>query len=61
MDPIKGTNVSLEMALIASKAAEIRNKVNLAGTRLAIDNQRLEGQELVKLLESLGTIIDTYV
>ncbi|HOS97396.1 MAG TPA: YjfB family protein [Deltaproteobacteria bacterium] len=60
MDPIRGTNVSLEMALIAAKAQEIQDKVSLAGTKLAIDTQRMEGQELVKMMESLGTIIDTY-
>jgi hypothetical protein len=60
MEPIRGTNVSLEMALIAAKAREIQDKVSLAGTKLAIDTQRMEGQELVKMLESLGTIIDTY-
>lgn len=61
MEPIRGTNVSLEMSLIAAKAAEIRDKVNLAGTKLAIDNQKMEGQEIVKLLEGLGSFIDTYV
>lgn len=60
MDPIRGTNASLEMALIASKAYEIKDKLSLAGAKLAIDNQKLEGQEIVKLLESLGTNIDTY-
>ncbi|HWR67677.1 MAG TPA: YjfB family protein [Desulfomonilia bacterium] len=60
MDPIRGTNVSLEMVMIAAKAAEIRDKVNIAGTKLALDSQRMEGRELVKMLEGLGTIIDTY-
>ena len=60
MEPIRGTNVSLEMALIAAKAAEIRDKVSLAGTKLAINNQKMEGQEIVEMLESLGSIIDTY-
>jgi hypothetical protein len=48
------------MVMIAAKAAEIRDKVNIAGTKLALDSQRMEGRELVKMLEGLGTIIDTY-
>lgn len=61
MEPIRGTNVSLEMALIAAKAAEIRDQVNIAGARLVLDSQRTAGREIVEMLETLGTLIDTYV
>ncbi|HOO36959.1 MAG TPA: putative motility protein [Deltaproteobacteria bacterium] len=61
MEPIRGTNISLALALIDIQAAENQQKASMAGTKLVLDSQRMEGQELVKMLEGLGTVVDTYV
>jgi hypothetical protein len=61
MDPIRGTNVSLDIYLSALKAGDIQNKVALAGVKLALDTQKQLGQDLVNMLENLGANIDTYV
>jgi hypothetical protein len=61
MDPIQGTNVSLDITLSALKAYDTRNKVALAGAKLVLDTQKTMGQDLVKMLENLGANIDTYV
>jgi hypothetical protein len=61
MDPIRGTNVSLNSAVSTLKAADTRDKVSLAGVKLALDTQRQLGQDLVRMLENLGANIDTYV
>ncbi len=61
MDPIQGTNVSLDITLSALKAYDTRNKVALAGVKLVLDTQKTMGQDLVKMLENLGANIDTYV
>jgi hypothetical protein len=61
MDPIQGTNVSLDITLSALKAYDTRNKVALAGAKLVLDTQKTLGQDLVKMLENLGATIDTYV
>jgi hypothetical protein len=61
MDPIQGTNVSLDITLCALKAYDTRNKVALAGAKLVLDTQKTLGQDLVKMLENLGANIDTYV
>jgi hypothetical protein len=60
MDPIQGTNVSLDIFMSALKAGDTRNKVALAGAKLVLDTQKTLGQDLVKMLENLGTNIDTY-
>jgi hypothetical protein len=61
MDPIRGTNVSLDIYLSALKAGDIQNKVALAGVKLALDTQKQLGQDLVNMLVNLGANIDTYV
>ncbi|HPJ92678.1 MAG TPA: YjfB family protein [Deltaproteobacteria bacterium] len=61
MEPIRGTNISLALALIDIQATENQQKASMAGTKLVLDSQRMEGQELVKMLEGLGTVVDTYV
>jgi hypothetical protein len=61
MDPIQGTNVSLDITLSALKAYDTRNKVTLAGAKLVLDTQKTLGQDLVNMLENLGANIDTYV
>jgi hypothetical protein len=61
MDPIRGTNVSLDVALIALKADSTRNSVALASAKLALDTQEIVGNEIVKMIENLGNTIDTYV
>ena len=61
MDPIQGTNVSLDITLCALKAYDTRNKVALASAKLVLDTQKTMGQDLVKMLENLGANIDTYV
>lgn len=61
MDPIRGTNISLDIAMSALKAYDTRNQVALASTKLALDTQKQLGQDLVNMLENLGANIDTYV
>lgn len=61
MEPLRGTDISLALALIGIKAAETQEKAGMAGTKLVLDSQRMEGRELVKMLEGLGTVVDTYV
>ncbi len=61
MDPIRGTNVSLDVALSALKASEIKNELEFAQVRLALDTQKTEGRAIVEMLENLGKSIDTYV
>jgi hypothetical protein len=61
MEPIQGTNVSLQVALSAMQAESVRGKLDMAGMKLSLDTQKTEGQNLVQMLESLGTVIDTYV
>jgi hypothetical protein len=60
MDPIQGTNASLAVVLSALKAGDTQNNVALASAKLALDNQKTMGQDLVKMLENLGANIDTY-
>jgi hypothetical protein len=61
MDPIQGTNVSLDITMSALKAYDTRNNVALVGVKLVLDTQKTFGQDLVKMLENLGANIDTYV
>ena len=61
MDPIRGTNVSLDITLSSLKAAEVRSSIETAGIKLAIDAQKITGQGIVEMIENLGKNIDTYV
>jgi hypothetical protein len=61
MEPLRGTDISLDIALIEIKAAEEKNKLDFARAKLVLDAQKTAGQELVKMLEKLGTVIDTYI
>jgi hypothetical protein len=61
MDPIQGTNVSPDITMSALKAYDTRNKVALAGAKLALDTQKTVGQDIVNMLENLGSNVDTYV
>jgi hypothetical protein len=60
MDPIKGTDVSLAIAKIALQAKENAEKIGTATMKLALDNMRDTGQQLVDMMEGLGQNIDTY-
>jgi hypothetical protein len=61
MDPIKGMNATLDIFLSALRAGDTQNKVAIAGEKLALDTQKQLGQDLVNMMENLGTAIDTYV
>ena len=60
MEPIRGTNASLDIALIAAKAAENQDRLNMARVKLALDAQKIQGNGLVRMMEDLGKLIDTY-
>lgn len=60
MEPIRGTNVSLDIALIAARAAENQDRLNVARAKLVLDAQKTQGNGLVRMLEDLGRLIDTY-
>ena len=61
MDPIRGTNVSLDITLSTLKAAVVRSSIETAGIKLAIDAQKITGQGIIEMIENLGKNIDTYV
>lgn len=60
MEPIRGTNASLDIALIAAKAAENQDRLSMARVKLALDAQKIQGNGLVRMMEDLGRLIDTY-
>lgn len=60
MEPIRGTNASLDIALIAAKAAENQDSLTMARVKLALDAQKIQGNGLVRMMEDLGRLIDTY-
>jgi hypothetical protein len=61
MEQIRGTNVVLDIALTALKSSEDKNKKDIALVKLILDAQKTAGQELVKMIENLGKVIDTYI
>jgi len=60
MEPIRGTNASLDIALIAAQAAENQDRLTMARVKLALDAQKIQGNGLVRMMEDLGRLIDTY-
>ncbi len=56
-----GTNAALDVALIALKSSEDKNKNDLALVRLFLDAQNTAGHDLVKMMENLGRVIDMYI
>lgn len=61
MDPIQGTNCSLELAKIAAQYMEDANSLDMARAEMVLDTIRDVGSQLVELLEGLGCNIDLYI
>ena len=60
MEQIWGTNAALDIALTALKTSEDKNKNDLALVKLFLDAKKTDGQDLVKMMENLGRVIDMY-
>ncbi len=60
MEPIRGVNNSLAIALIAAQYMEDASKLDTAKAKLALDAMKDGGEMIVKLLEGLGENIDLY-
>jgi len=58
MDSI--SSISPVMSIISEIAGYHRNSLNLAITRIILDTQKSTGQQIVKMMETLGNTIDTY-
>ena len=60
MDPIQGTNCSLELAMIAAQDMNDANNLDTARAETVLDTIRDMGSQLVELIEGLGSNIDLY-
>jgi hypothetical protein len=61
MEQIRGTNAALDIALTALKPSEDKNKNDLALVKLFLEAQKTAEQDLVKMMENLGRVIDMYI
>ena len=60
MDPIRGTNNSLAMALIAVKYLEDAEQLSAARAGMVLDTVKEAEELVVQLIEGLGENIDLY-
>ena len=56
-----GKNATHDIALTALKTSDDKNKNDLALAKLFLDAQKTAGQDLVKMMEPLGRVIDMYI
>lgn len=60
MDPVHGTNNSLQIALVAAQYLQSAQELGAARAGLALDTVKEAGSLVVSLLEGLGENIDLY-
>ncbi|MGC9325429.1 MAG: hypothetical protein ACP5G0_11840 [Desulfomonilia bacterium] len=61
LEPVTGTDSSLDRALITAHAMEIQNRIDAARIRFILDAQKNAASLVSELVEHLGRTIDLYV